>query len=88
MISPFAVSSRLRGSDRAAAISDVVLPGLRTPCTEERASRPKEERAIDMRDMHNYMHRQPDYVLFCNTCFHISIALTIIKGSEILQQLA
>ena len=40
------VSPRLRGFDGAAAISDVVLPGLRTAGAEGRDFGPKKEGAI------------------------------------------
>ena len=42
----FIVPSRLRRVDRATAISDMVLPGLRTACAERRDFGLKKERAM------------------------------------------
>lgn len=71
--SPFIVSSRLRRFDGAAAISNMVLPGLRATGAEGRDFRFKKERAIKMRE--RFVSRiimcidNFGYLLFCNTLF-------------------
>jgi hypothetical protein len=71
--SPFIVSSRLRRFDGAAAISDVVLPGLRATGAEGRDFRFKKERAIRTRE--RFVSRMImciddfGYLFFCNTLF-------------------
>ena len=57
----FTVSPRLRRFDGAAAISDVVLPGLRATSAEGRVLGLKKERAIRMRE--RFIFRMVIYAL-------------------------
>jgi hypothetical protein len=70
----FIVSPRLRRFDGAAAVSDVVLPGLRAACAEGRDFGPKKESAMRVR-----MIRVDDFTAcsFVTPCFRMCTAFSI-----------